>query len=141
MRNITHIAVHCSASQPDVKTDVNTIRRWHLQRGFTDVGYHYVIKTDGTLQIGRDESRTGAHVEGHNASSIGVCLIGGIDKAGRSVNNFSSAQFDALSHLLVDLKKRYPGAVIQGHRDFPGVKKDCPCFDVKSWLKTTGLSI
>lgn len=134
MRAITHLVVHCSASQPDDKTDVATIRRWHLQRGFVDVGYHYVITVKGIVQKGRDESVAGAHVEGHNATSIGICLIGGVDKAGKSVNNFSPAQLQALRTLLGQLKEKYPKATVQGHRDFPGVKKDCPCFDVKDWL-------
>jgi N-acetylmuramoyl-L-alanine amidase len=130
------IVVHCSASQPDIKTDAKVIDRWHRQRGFLMIGYHFVIKTDGAIEKGRDEDAVGAHVEGYNARSIGICMVGGVDKDGKSVNNFSQDQMLSLLVVLKDLKKKHPKAVIQGHRDFPKVAKDCPCFDVKAWVKT-----
>lgn len=136
------IAVHCSASKPDIKTDVKVIDRWHRQRGFLMIGYHYVIKTDGSIEKGRDEDAIGAHVEGYNAVSVGICMVGGVDDngaAGKPANNFSKEQFTALAGLLVSLKAKYPTAVIQGHRDFPEVKKACPSFDVAAWLKTVSL--
>lgn len=133
------IAIHCSASQPDPKTDVKTIDRWHRQRGFTMVGYHFVIRTDGEVQKGRDEAAIGAHVEGFNARSIGICMVGGVDSDGKPANNFSQEQFASLAALLKELRKRYPNAAIQGHRDFPNVKKACPSFDVKVWLKAEGI--
>lgn len=133
------IAIHCSASQPDNATDVKTIDRWHRQRGFLMVGYHYVIKTDGTVQTGRDEDSVGAHVSGYNHNSVGICLVGGVDKEGKSVNNFSEAQMLSLFGVLKGLKEKYPKAVIQGHKDFPKVAKDCPCFNVKGWLQLVQL--
>lgn len=133
------IAIHCSASVPDIKTDVKVIDRWHRQRGFLMVGYHYVIKTDGSIEVGRDEDAIGAHVEGYNSRSIGICLVGGVDAAGKSVNNFGDTQMLSLLALLKELKQKYPKAVVQGHRDFPKVAKDCPCFDVKPWAKKVGL--
>ena len=129
------IVVHCSASQPNPATDAKVIDRWHRQRGFLMIGYHFVIKTDGVVEVGRDEDAIGAHVEGYNANSIGICMVGGVDKEGKSVNNFSEAQFKSLSEILKKFKAKYPKAIIQGHRDFKGVKKDCPCFIVKDWLK------
>jgi N-acetylmuramoyl-L-alanine amidase len=141
-KDTSYIAVHCSASVPDPSTDVKVIDRWHRQRGFLMIGYHYVIKTDGTVQPARDEDSIGAHVEGYNATSIGICMVGGVDAngpTGKPVNNFSKQQFDSLKTLLTDLKKKYPKAVIQGHRDFPKVAKACPCFDTKSWLKSQGI--
>lgn len=133
------IVIHCSASQPSPATDAKVIDRWHRQRGFLMIGYHYVIKTDGAVEAGRDEDSIGAHVAGHNTNSIGICMIGGVDKDGKSVNNFSEAQFKSLSELLKKFKPKYPKAVIQGHRDFPKVAKDCPCFSVKDWLKANPL--
>lgn len=130
------LVVHCSASVPDIKTDAKVIDRWHRQRGFLMLGYHYVIKTDGTIEKGRDEDAIGAHVEGHNARSVGICLVGGVDKDGKSVNNYSQDQMLSLLVVLKDLKGKYPKAQILGHRDFAGVKKDCPCWDVKAWVKT-----
>lgn len=133
------IAVHCSASVPDIATDAKVIDRWHRQRGFFMIGYHYVIKIDGTVQPGRDEDSIGAHVLSYNATSIGICIVGGVDAAGKSVNNFSPAQFDALEALLRTLKVKHPQAVIQGHRDFPAVAKDCPCWNVKPWVIKQGI--
>jgi N-acetylmuramoyl-L-alanine amidase len=133
------IAIHCSASVPNPATDVTTIDRWHRMRGFLMVGYHFVIMTTGFRQIGRPESTIGAHVEGYNARSIGICLIGGVDKANVPTNNFTPAQFEALAALLRELRVKYPTAVIQGHRDFPKVAKACPSFDVREWLVLQGI--
>lgn len=135
----THLVVHCSASLPVPETDVKTIDRWHRQRGFLMVGYHYVIKTDGTVQTGRPENTIGAHVEGHNATSIGICMVGGVDRGLTPKDNFTAAQKQALETLLGVLLARYPTATIVGHRDFPGVKKACPSWDVRSWAKARGL--
>lgn len=133
-----YIAVHCSASKPDPATDAKVIDRWHRQRGFLMIGYHYVIKTDGTVEKGRDEDAIGAHVEGFNSVSIGICMVGGVDEngpTGKPVNNFTDAQFDSLAKLLKQLKDKYPLGQIQGHRDFHNVAKACPSFDVKAWVK------
>ncbi len=137
-----YIAIHCSASLPSPDTDVKTIDRWHRQRGFTMVGYHYVIRTDGEVQKGRDEGAIGAHVVGHNADSIGICLVGGVDAngpSGKPVDNFSKEQMLSLLVLLKELRAKYPKAAIQGHRDFPKVAKACPSFSVKDWLKKVGM--
>lgn len=137
-----YIVVHCSASLPNPATDAKVIDRWHRQRGFLMIGYHYVIKTDGTVETGRDEDAIGAHVEGYNANSIGICMVGGVDAngpTGKPVNNFSAVQFTALEVLLGSLRIEYPKATIQGHRDFPCVAKACPSFNVKQWLTTVGI--
>ncbi len=130
---IKQLVVHCSASSPSVYVDAAVIDRWHRQRGFFKIGYHYVIKRDGVVEKGRDDEEVGAHVQGHNTGSLGICLAGGVDAKGKSVNNFTPEQFKALEVLLEKLLKQHPKAEILGHRDFPGVKKDCPCFDVKPW--------
>ncbi len=133
-----YLVVHCSASIPDIKTDVKTIDRWHRQRGFLMVGYHYVIKTDGEIQPARDEDAIGAHVQGYNHHSIGICMVGGVDAngpTGKPVDNFSKEQMLSLLVLLKQLKEKYPGVIVRGHRDFPDVHKACPSFDVKEWLQ------
>jgi N-acetyl-anhydromuramyl-L-alanine amidase AmpD len=113
---------------------VETIRLWHVkERGWSDIGYHYVIRRDGTVEHGRDVLEVGAHVQGFNHNSIGICLVGGVDAAGHSEHNFTSQQMDSLFSLVSVLQNRWPTAVVQGHRDFPDVTKDCPCFDVKLW--------
>lgn len=134
-----YIAIHCSASVPNPGTDVNVIDRWHRMRGFLMVGYHFVIKTDGEVQTGRPEEAIGAHVEGFNARSIGICMVGGVDKDMKPTDNFTPAQFDSLTTLLRRLKAEHPKAAIKGHRDFPNVKKACPSFDVKAWAQPLGL--
>lgn len=131
------IAIHCSATRPSQQIDVDDIRKWHKAKGWSDVGYHFVITRTGRVQPGRPEKAVGAHVEGYNGHSIGICLVGGVseDDFREAENNFTPAQMKALRNLLVDLRKRYPGAVVQGHRDFPKVRKACPSFDVREWLR------
>lgn len=133
------IAIHCSASQPDPKIGAREIDRWHRQRGFLMIGYHYVIKADGTQESGRDADSIGAHTVDYNANSIGICMVGGVDAKNVPANNFTPEQFARLEDLLRVLKQKFPKAVIQGHRDFPGVRKACPSFDVREWLKKVGL--
>lgn len=147
-----YITVHCSATQSLDNIDVETIRAMHLKRGFNDVGYHFVIKTDGVIQPGRNLSVTGAHVKGHNTDNIGICLIGGIDTKGKAVNNFTDLQWDALRYLITELAGNY-GILeenIKGHRNwFPDINgdgvvdrrdwlKECPCFSVADKLKEWG---
>lgn len=134
---INFLVVHCSASKPSQKVDVQVIERWHRKRGFLKIGYHYVIYRDGSVHKGREESEVGAHVQNHNKGSIGICLVGGIAEDGKSEANFTLDQYASLADLLGELLKRYPKAEIRGHRDFPGVAKDCPCFDVKQWWHDT----
>jgi N-acetylmuramoyl-L-alanine amidase len=134
------IAIHCSASLPNPATDAKVIDRWHRQRGFLMIGYHYVIRTDGTIEKGRDVGAIGAHVENFNANSIGICMVGGVDKDNKPANNFTLEQFAALEGLIKELRKEYPKAVIKGHRDFPNVAKVCPSFDVKAWLKKVNIT-
>lgn len=128
-----YIVVHCSATLNRADYDWKTIDRMHREKGWIMCGYHFVIKKDGTIQNGRDVDTVGAHVSGHNNDSVGICLIGGIDKNGKSVDNFTEEQKASLRELIDYLRYEYPKANVLGHRDFPSVAKDCPCFDVKSW--------
>lgn len=135
-RKVTnYIAVHCSATRPGMEWGAREIDRAHRQRGFERIGYHYVIKRCGEVEPGRGEDEMGAHVRRHNHDSVGVCLVGGVDDELKPENNFTAAQFDALAGLLRVLRRKYPGAKIQGHRDFAGVDKACPSFDVGEWLQ------
>ena len=135
-----YIAIHCSATA-NQNFGAADIDKWHRKQGWQAIGYHYVIRRDGTVEEGRDEKVVGAHVSGFNEVSIGICMVGGVDAndVSKAKNNFTDAQFASLKQLLVDLKGRYPKAKIQGHRDFPNVKKACPSFDVAAWLKTAQL--
>ena len=145
------IIVHNAATSPSMDIGVKDIDRWHRQRGFAMVGYHFVIRRDGTVEEGRDVNVPGAHVQGHNSNSIGICLAGGIaeEKANtaqgfralpnRPQNNFTPAQFASLSRLLKTLKTRYPLAKIRGHSDFASHKPHCPGFPLAAWLREQGI--
>lgn len=129
-RPITEIIIHCSASAPC--TTLEDIKRWHKQRGFKDIGYHYVIEANGQLRNGRDINEPGAHCEGRNTSTIGVCLVGGFD--GKKLHHFSKEQFKELRILLDGLYMSYGILPIAGHRKY--AKKECPNFLVDEWLES-----
>lgn len=131
---IKYIVLHYSATYPDQDLDVDDIRKMHKARGFNDVGYHYVIKRDGTVQKGRADSAVGAHVAGHNTGSLGICCIGGIERAtgpNKGVDNRTQAQKDATVLLVQDLLRKHPNAKVVGHRDLGPTQ--CPGFDVQAW--------
>lgn len=140
--NPKYITIHCSATQPVNTIDVETIRQWHLRRGWRDIGYHFVITVDGVIQPGRPLDQTGSHVFGHNKNNIGICLIGGVDSKGKTVNNYTDLQWDALRYLITELAGNY-GILeknILGHREWYGPdpkdwKKLCPCFNVADKLE------
>ena len=134
MRYITEILIHCSATPEGRDYTVDDIRKWHRQRGFNDIGYHYVIYRDGTIHKGREEEFVGAHCKGHNSRSIGICYIGGMTADNHSPKDTrTDEQKASLLSLLGRLKAQYPGAVIRGHRDF--ANKACPCFDATDEYK------
>lgn len=129
MRKIDKIILHCSATKEWQNFTTQDIDQWHKQRGFAKIGYHYVIYLDGSVHKGRSEELIGAHCLGHNATSIGICYIGGLDSAGKPKDTRTHAQKVALEKLVADLKVKYPKAKIHGHNEFAA--KACPCFDVK----------
>ena len=134
-RNITKLIVHCAATPEGKDFTVADIKRWHLQRGFSDIGYHYVIYRDGSINKGRDESVSGAHTEGYNTCSIGICYIGGITNDGKQTpkDTRTPAQKESMLKLLKELKAKYPKATIHGHREF--ANKACPSFDANEEYK------
>lgn len=127
MRKIDLIVVHCTATPAGRNVSVADIRAWHIARGFADIGYHYIIALDGTVEPGRDISIAGAHARGYNAHSVGVCYVGGLDASGNPADTRTAAQRQALLSVLRELKSRFPDARIIGHRDVAA--KACPCFD------------
>jgi len=130
---VRFIVVHCSATPPDLDIGVDEIRKWHKTRGWSDIGYHYAIRRNGLVEAGRSLDLQGAHVFGHNHESVGICLAGGVNKDGQPDANFTAAQYASLETLIGLLLPRFPGAVVRGHRDFPGVNKACPSFDAPTW--------
>lgn len=128
MREILELIVHCSATPEGKDFTVEDIDRWHKQRGWKGIGYHYVIYRDGSVHDGRPESEVGAHCYGHNQHSIGICYIGGCAKDGKTPKDTrTTAQKQSLVNLLKKLKRQYPKATIHGHRDFAA--KACPSFN------------
>jgi N-acetyl-anhydromuramyl-L-alanine amidase AmpD len=139
MREIKKIIVHCAATKPGMDIGVKEIRAWHMNPSkttpFSDIGYHYVIRRSGEVEKGRDVSIAGAHAFGYNFNSIGVCLVGGIDDNKKADDNYTLKQYNSLLDLIKFLKLTFPIDDVFGHRDLPDVKKDCPCYDVRAWLK------
>lgn len=129
------IVIHCSATKPDMDIGARDITAWHLKRGFSTIGYHYVIRRDGTVESGRPIDAVGAHVEGHNLHSVGICMVGGLGKDGKPAPEYTPAQWTELKRLVLKILERFPGCKIVGHRDLPGVAKACPSFDVAHWIK------
>ena len=140
MRKINKIIIHCSATKPSMDIGVTEIRDWHVNgNSWGDVGYHHVIRRDGTLENGRAAEVAGAHCKNHNHDSIGICLVGGVreDDVKIAENNFTQAQFDQLEILVKWLMKEYKDIEIFAHSHF--AEKDCPCFDVNEWCERCGL--
>lgn len=128
MRSISEIIVHCSATPEGKDYTVEQIAQWHRQRGFSMIGYNYVVYRDGTCHTGRPLNMVGAHCKGHNAHSIGICYIGGVAKDGRTPKDTrTEAQRKALARLLRVLHAQFPMATLHGHREF--ANKACPSFD------------
>lgn len=125
MREVKRIILHCSASDIPMQ-DAALIDRWHKARGFNKIGYHYFIRHDGTIEKGRGLEEVGAHAEGYNKDSIGICLAG--------LTLFKPEQFKALTKVLNELKLLYPKATIHGHREF-NQNKTCPVFDYSQFKK------
>ena len=132
MRAIREIILHCSATREGQDFTVQDIDRWHRQRGSLRIGYHYVVYRNGTIHIGRTLEEVGAHCQGHNRSSIGICYIGGLSADGRPKDTRTPEQKAALRALVAQLKERFPGAQVYGHNRFAA--KACPCFRVPEEL-------
>lgn len=130
MRKIKYIAIHCSATSQSATID-SIKRYWREKLKWRSPGYHYIIEADGNVTQLHDEQLASNGVRGYNDTSINVCYIGGVDASGRSVDNRTYAQKQSLENVVRILRATYPNAIVQGHRDFPKVAKDCPCFDAK----------
>ena len=135
MRQINKIIIHCAATPPIMDIGVSEIRDWHVNgNGWSDVGYHYVIRRSGMVEEGRPVDKSGAHARGHNADSIGICLVGGVDADQNPIANFTRPQWAALSTLVDGLVEAYWPVEVIGHHDVDP-HKECPCFDVKAWME------
>ena len=141
MRPINEIIIHCTATRPDWWADKKTsakvaeIKRWHTDKGWRDIGYHYLIDRDGTVATGRPVDQVGAHVQGHNTGTIGISLFGGHGSAETDHfhEHYTPAQEHSLRGLLEDLRATYGAVKITGHNQYAA--KACPGFNVPAWLK------
>jgi N-acetylmuramoyl-L-alanine amidase len=146
MRKVRSIVIHCSATPEGRVVTAKDIDAMHRQRGFSGIGYHRFIRLDGTVERGRPDEVPGAHVQGHNFDSIGICYAGGLGKDGKAKDTRTQAQKAALVNVVKEYRAKYPGAKVCGHRDLsPDTNKngkvdrwewlkDCPAFDVSAWL-------
>jgi N-acetylmuramoyl-L-alanine amidase len=140
MRQIDTLFIHCAATRPDwmqgesVEAKKAEIDRWHRDRGFDGFGYHYLIDRDGKVAQGRPLSRAGAHVRGHNAKSIGICLVGGFgsDAGDKFAKNYTPAQEMALRALIDTMQDEFPNTRVRGHNEV--ANKACPGFNVQEWI-------
>jgi hypothetical protein len=144
---VTEIILHCSATMTTGWFDdlsfaekIAEITRWHTDpkpkgRGWRAIGYHWIIDRDGTLARGRQMTEIGAHVVGHNAGSIGICLIGGggSSKRDRFLENFTREQDTAARRLIQQIKAATPITKISGHNEYAA--RACPGFFVPEWLQ------
>jgi len=137
MREITRIIMHCSATEAGRDFDAEDIRTWHKARGWSDIGYHYVIKLDGTIEAGRPVDRVGAHTKGHNEDSVGVCYIGGL-KDGKPFDTMSEIQEIAFIELVFSLRNVFGWMPIHGHNEYAA--KACPSFNVQVKYKFLNLN-
>jgi N-acetylmuramoyl-L-alanine amidase len=128
MRKIEKIILHCSATPPKMIVGVSTIRDWHLRRGFSDVGYHYVITKSGSVELGRPLEEVGAHSKGQNKSSIGICYVGGLDMFHKPKDTMNDNQVKAFESLVESLRAQFGDLTLHGHNEYS--KKACPCFVV-----------
>jgi N-acetylmuramoyl-L-alanine amidase len=139
-----YLVIHCSATPPSMDVGEEDIRTWHKAKGWIDIGYNIVIRRNGIIEIGRPLDYAGAHVEGYNNRALGICLVGGTDNNQKAENNFTVSQWKSLILALKFCRCVWPTAKITGHRDLilPGQPmKECPSFDVATWLKDINLDI
>ena len=136
MRALKRIILHCTATPESKHFDVDTIRRWHVKdRGWKDIGYHYVIYIDGSVHEGRPIEQAGAHTSGHNADSIGITYVGGCDAKMKAKDTLNEAQETAMVNLIKALREQHGELSLHGHNEFAA--KACPSFKVKDkfgWL-------
>ena len=126
MRKIKQIIVHCSATKEGQDFKAKDIKRWHLERGFSDIGYHYVVDLDGTIEEGRSLELIGAHTNGQNRDSIGICYVGGLDASGEPKDTRTTQQKAALWLLIKKLRERFGNIPVYPHYKY--ADKACPCF-------------
>jgi N-acetylmuramoyl-L-alanine amidase len=127
------IVVHCSATPEGRDIGRTDIERWHVKdNGWRHIGYHYIVRLDGKIEIGIPEEMIGIHARGVNSTSIGIVYVGGVDARMQPKDTRTLAQKTALRALIQGLRNRLGPLPVVGHRDVPGTRKACPSFDAKA---------
>lgn len=134
MLPIRYLTIHCAATPEGRDVKAATISQWDKEK-FGQISYHHVVELDGTAVRTLPDDRKGAHVGGKNTGNIGLCYVGGVDAKMQPKDTRTAAQRATLARLVREYQARYPGIVVLGHRDWAGVKKACPSFDVSAWIK------
>lgn len=137
MRPIKYIVLHCTAT-PQTTSVQNILDYWKNAMQWKNPGYHYLIEPDGRINNLLPIEEISNGVAGYNQNSIHISYIGGVDDNNKAIDNRTPQQVISQINLLIELTTLFPNAIIQGHRDFPNVKKECPSFNVKEWLKHVG---
>ena len=133
MRELKKIILHCTATRAGQQVHVSQIDKWHRDRGFSEIGYHYVIYADGTIATGRDIRKKGAHAKGHNHDSVGVAYVGGLDNNLVPQDTMTMHQELAFLHLVNSLRVVFAEMSVHGHNEFSS--KSCPSFNVQDKYK------
>lgn len=126
------IIIHCADTYARMDIGAAEIDRWHRQRGWLKIGYHFVIRHNGVVEKGRDLLEPGAHAQGYNDRSIGICMVGGLGDDNKPEANFTPEQWSTLASLVKEMQAKFPAARVIGHREVSA--KACPSFDVQAWL-------
>lgn len=139
MLPIKYLTIHCAATPEGRDVKAATVEQWDIAK-FGQKSYHWVVELNGHAHRSLADNVSGAHVGKNNTGNIGICYVGGVDKNNKKAQDTRTpAQKEALLKLVKEYKAKYPGIIIRGHRDWPGVAKDCPSFDVAAWLKSEGV--
>lgn len=133
MRSINKIILHCTATPEGRNVSVDTIREWHTSKGWSDIGYHYIVALNGDIIKGRPVEIQGAHVRGQNRGSIGIAYVGGVDSNLAAKDTRTEAQISSLNYFICNLLDEFPKATLHGHNEFSN--KACPSFDVSEQYK------
>ncbi|RJF92980.1 N-acetylmuramoyl-L-alanine amidase [Sphingomonas cavernae] len=136
---IHSLTIHCAATPEGRDVKAATISKWDQEK-FGQTSYHHVVELDGTAVRTLSDDQRGAHTGGANTGNIGICYVGGVDAKMNAKDTRTAAQRATLARLVREYRERYPGIIVRGHRDWPGVKKACPSFDVAAWLKSVRLA-
>lgn len=132
---VKYLTIHCAATPEGRDVPASEIAKWDIDK-FGQESYHQIITLDGVAHRRLADTVKGAHVGGANTGNIGICYVGGVNKANKPKDTRTGSQKATLARLVNEYRGRYPGIIVRGHNEWPGVAKACPSFDVSEWLKS-----